>query len=249
MDIVSRLKLFMEYSNIAISQFADTCKIPRPTMSQILNGRNKKISDELISKIHLAYPHLSVLWLMFGEGSMMADGNIRFSEGKKEANPNEGSGQTTQNERNNLFASSDIAPSETSLENNSDNSHERFNDYFIEPTEFATSQKAMNDSATATIDFMYNDPKIERNKKIDAQSDLEPANMQQPGIHSNQLESMTREADTSNTDEEKATCNQQRQKDFPQTSNISIPTSSNKRITNIVVFYSDNSFQSFAPTE
>lgn len=44
-------------------------------------------------------------------------------------------------------------------------------------------------------------------------------------------------------------CNQQRQKDFPQTSNISIPTSSNKRITNIVVFYSDNSFQSFAPTE
>lgn len=114
MDIVSRLKLFMEYSNIAISQFADTCKIPRPTMSQILNGRNKKISDELISKIHLAYPHLSVLWLMFGEGSMMADGNIRFSEGKKEANPNGKPGQTPQNERNNLFASSDIPPTETS---------------------------------------------------------------------------------------------------------------------------------------
>lgn len=249
MDIVSRLKLFMEYSNIAISQFADTCKIPRPTMSQILNGRNKKISDELISKIHLAYPHLSVLWLMFGEGSMMADGNIRFSEGKKEANPNGKPGQTPQNERNNLFASSDIPPTETSQENNSDNSHERFNNYFIESTEFSTPQKAMNDCATATIDFIYNNPKIERNKKIDTQSNLEPTNMPQPGLHSDQQESMARGTDSSNTDEEKATSNQQRQKDFPQTSNISIPTSSNKRITNIVVFYSDNSFQSFAPTE
>ena len=68
MDLVNRLKFFLEKNNIAISQFADTCGIPRPTLSQILNGRNKKISDELISKIHAAYPALSVLWLMFGEG-------------------------------------------------------------------------------------------------------------------------------------------------------------------------------------
>ena len=44
----------MDNQQIAISQFADNCQIPRPTMSQILNGRNKKISDELISKIHAA---------------------------------------------------------------------------------------------------------------------------------------------------------------------------------------------------
>ena len=80
MDIVNRLKLFMDINKIAISQFADTCNIPRPTMSQILNGRNKKISDELISKIHIAYPHLSVLWLMFGEGDMSTEGNIATSE-------------------------------------------------------------------------------------------------------------------------------------------------------------------------
>ena len=79
MDIVSRIKIFMNYLGIANSQFADTCKIPRPTISQVLNGRNKKISDELISKIHEAYPQLSVLWLMFGEGEMVQDANIKIS--------------------------------------------------------------------------------------------------------------------------------------------------------------------------
>lgn len=83
MDIVSRLKVFLTSLKIANSQFADTCGIPRPTISQILNGRNKKISDELISKIHVAYPALSMMWLMFGEGEMLTDSNIKFSEPKK----------------------------------------------------------------------------------------------------------------------------------------------------------------------
>ena len=82
MDIVTRLKQFMVALNIANSQFADTCRIPRPTVSQILNGRNKKISDELISKIHEAYPQLSVMWLMFGEGDMIVGSNIKISEPK-----------------------------------------------------------------------------------------------------------------------------------------------------------------------
>ena len=80
MDFVNRLKLFMENGDISISQFADTCRIPRPTMSQILNGRNKKVSDELIAKIHAAYPELSVLWLMFGEGTMLMQSNTQISE-------------------------------------------------------------------------------------------------------------------------------------------------------------------------
>lgn len=49
-------------------------------MSQILSGRNKKISDEVISKIHGAYPSLSVLWLLFGEGNMLVDENNQISE-------------------------------------------------------------------------------------------------------------------------------------------------------------------------
>lgn len=70
MDIVDRIKLYIKQSGITISQFADTCEIPRPTVSQLLNGRNKKVSDEIFRKIHLAYPLLSINWLMFGEGDM-----------------------------------------------------------------------------------------------------------------------------------------------------------------------------------
>jgi transcriptional regulator with XRE-family HTH domain len=80
MDIVSRIKTFMSAEGIGSTQFADACKIPRPTLSQILSGRNKKISDEVISKVHDAYPNLSVLWLLFGEGNMLVNANIKTSE-------------------------------------------------------------------------------------------------------------------------------------------------------------------------
>ena len=75
MDIVTRLKMFLEQTGISNSQFADTCDIPRPTLSQLLNGRNKKVSDEVIGKIHRAYPTLNVMWLMFGDGQMLLRGS------------------------------------------------------------------------------------------------------------------------------------------------------------------------------
>lgn len=75
MDIVTRLKMFLDQTGISNSQFADTCEIPRPTLSQLLNGRNKKVSDEVIGKIHRAYPSLNVMWLMFGDGEMIMSGN------------------------------------------------------------------------------------------------------------------------------------------------------------------------------
>jgi len=81
MDIVSRLKKFLEQNGISNSQFADTCDIPRPTLSQLLNGRNKKVSDEVIGKIHRAYPSLNIMWLMFGDGEMfVADATHEASQ-------------------------------------------------------------------------------------------------------------------------------------------------------------------------
>lgn len=80
MDLADRIKIFINYLSIGSSQFADNCKIPRPTLSQILNGRNKKISDEIIGKIHNEYPALSVVWLMFGEGEMLVGSNNQMSE-------------------------------------------------------------------------------------------------------------------------------------------------------------------------
>lgn len=80
MSIVDRLKYFMKSADISSSQLADTCGIPRPTVSQILNGRNKKISHDIIDKIHVAYPGLSVNWIMFGEGDMMVNSNFEISK-------------------------------------------------------------------------------------------------------------------------------------------------------------------------
>lgn len=70
MDIVSRLKQFLEATGTSNSTFADTCGIARPTLSQLLNGRNKRVSDEVLSKIHQSYPAINMMWLTFGEGDM-----------------------------------------------------------------------------------------------------------------------------------------------------------------------------------
>ena len=82
MDIVSRLKKFLDRAGISNSQFADTCVIPRPTLSQLLNGRNKKVSDEVIAKIHRAYPSLNIMWLLFGDGEMISGGENNTGEGE-----------------------------------------------------------------------------------------------------------------------------------------------------------------------
>lgn len=86
MDIVSRLKQYLDLCQVSVTQFADACGIPRPSVSQLLNGRNKKVSDEVISKIHAAYPDLSMMWLMFGEGNMETDSNIKTSEAQIDRN-------------------------------------------------------------------------------------------------------------------------------------------------------------------
>lgn len=71
-NVSTRLKLFMDEEGLTISQFADKCGIPRPSLSQLLSGRNKKLSDVVVKQIHDQFPDLSVLWLMFGEGEMLA---------------------------------------------------------------------------------------------------------------------------------------------------------------------------------
>lgn len=70
-NVAVRLKRFVETTGLTYSQFADRCGIPRPSFSQLLNGRNKKLSDIVVKQIHDTFPSLSVLWLMFGEGQML----------------------------------------------------------------------------------------------------------------------------------------------------------------------------------
>lgn len=112
MDLVSRLKQYLNSRGISITQFADECDIPRPSASQLLAGRNKKVSDEIIGKIHYTYPELSVSWLMFGEGDMVMTENIAISTPQKE--PSEGTSAEQQSDiqdyptqPNNLFSVED----------------------------------------------------------------------------------------------------------------------------------------------
>lgn len=73
-SVATRLKFFIDEKGLTSTRFADLCKIPRPSISQLLNGRNKKISDILVGQIHQAFPELSVMWLLFGEGDMIQSG-------------------------------------------------------------------------------------------------------------------------------------------------------------------------------
>ena len=68
--MVERLKLYIEKRGLLPSQFADALGMPRSSFSQLMNGRNKSISDATIGKIHTAFPELSIQWLLFGEGEM-----------------------------------------------------------------------------------------------------------------------------------------------------------------------------------
>ena len=219
MDLVNRLKLFMQNNDIAISQFADNCRIPRPTMSQILNGRNKKISDELIAKIHLAYPRLSVLWLMFGEGEMVLNENIKISEA---LNSSSDSSSPTNQLTDKTFieeeSDSTLYPIKNKQENdgtkNYPDSDAGFSDYFTSNT----------DESQSVIEF---DPISELSPET---TDTKPESSDKPDSTDN-VTSSTSNPFINNEDEQ----------------NISLHTTPGKRITNIVVFYSDNSFQSFSP--
>lgn len=161
MDIVSRLKTFINHLGIPVTQFADTCKIPRPTLSQLLNGRNKKVSDEIIRKLHVEYPQLNVAWLLFGEGDMLASQNFQFSE-----------------------------PQNTSL------------------IDFSDPQTTEKEHSSDTLDFEkgYSDEGSEKNDNEvqEVKMPLKPAS-------------------------------------------IAFDTDKSRRIVNIIVYYSDNSFESFIP--
>lgn len=181
MDIVSRLKFFLDSNNISNSQFADSCKIPRPNVSQLLNGRNKKISNDVVQKIHATYPSLSILWLLFGEGAMMENENIQFSEPK-------------------------IGISET-----------------FEPIQPIENEEIHSDLSP---DHLVQDFMSEKNISF-----THPINIPL--------------SDGKNQDSD----SERRQGKENAQASISISQDALKRITNIVVFYNDNSFQSFLPSQ
>ena len=79
----TRLKQFIAAENISQSQFADTIKVVRASVSHVLSGRNNP-GYEFIRAIMTAYPNLNMEWLILGKGRMYKDmsseGNLFHEE-------------------------------------------------------------------------------------------------------------------------------------------------------------------------
>ncbi|MBF9222293.1 helix-turn-helix domain-containing protein [Hymenobacter ruricola] len=71
MQIVERIRQLLEVRQLSPTQFADAIGVARPIVSHILSGRNKP-SLEVVQRILAAMPDLSMPWLLFGTGPMLA---------------------------------------------------------------------------------------------------------------------------------------------------------------------------------
>lgn len=98
-SVASRLRSLIDSLGLTDSQFADSCSISRPTLSLLLSGKNKKISDVMLSQIHEAFPNVSILWLLFGEGD-------KFLKTKNDDN------NEINHSENSLFQDNDTEPDE-----------------------------------------------------------------------------------------------------------------------------------------
>ena len=242
MDVVSRLKYFMDSSGLTISQFADTCNIPRPTMSQLISGRNKRISNEIFDKIHNGFPNLSILWLMFGEGQMLVNENIEISEPQNAILDNDLVAERADDERVGSLQSSLFASSESVLSGNED---EHPSKNAGSGTNFAeeVGKAFISDKAEQPRQAVYFSEDVPSKANTD---DVVPSSnpyseipSQTPPPHSNQqFQQSGQQSSFRSPNHETAHVEAHR---------VSIAPDSHKKITNIVVFYSDNSFQSFLP--
>ena len=77
--IIQRLNEFISYTGLSSTQFADKAGIPRPTLSQMVHGRNKSVNNQMLAKLNENFPELNILWFLFGQGSMLLDATATIS--------------------------------------------------------------------------------------------------------------------------------------------------------------------------
>ena len=118
--IIERLIAFIGYTGLSNSQFADTAGIPRPSLSQMLHGRNKSLNNQMLGKLNEAFPNLNIMWLLFNQGNMLIDGNIEISERQKDTSNAQQSLDFSKNEMIDAFDDDEL----DDLFNNQDSSNE-----------------------------------------------------------------------------------------------------------------------------
>lgn len=252
MNIIQRLNIFMESTGLSVSQFADKLGVPRPSMSQMLNGRNKKVSNEIIEKLHSVFPTLNVSWLLFGEGDMESSANTQFSSPQitldfADEAPQTPASQPFVDAAGEIQDIADSAPSTNSAAVSDENpTNSSFNTLSACPptTNGATTAPTMTNrpapatpvadqpKTNATAPSAYHD-NIGENSKDGIAKEYEapvPYHKSAPA------------SDSHTTGEEyrvSVLCSS------PESANNA--KSSDKRISSIMVFYSDSSFEIFKP--
>lgn len=214
MDLVSRLKQYLDSRQISVTQFADECGIPRPTASQLLAGRNKKVSDEIIGKIHQCYPALNIIWLMFGEGNMVTAQNIE-----------------TSSPQNNLF--SELSASQHTESQGIPLTQEPQNAYTENPSvKFEPTSAHLSDIGSAPLDshgreFTFNPQTTSGSDRATFTfgAPMSPARPQTTQLN-------TSPSAVSSESEPRP---------------ITVMPDKGKRVTGIVVYYDDRTYESFIP--
>lgn len=69
-----RIYQLMKYQGMSQKEFAATLCIAEGTLSGIFTGRTRP-TNNIVNAIHECFPHISINWLMFGEGEMLLDGD------------------------------------------------------------------------------------------------------------------------------------------------------------------------------
>lgn len=189
MDIVARLNSFINQLGMPVTQIADSCGIPRPSMTQLLKGRNQKISDDVLRKLHARFPRLNILWLLCGEGDMILNENIETSEPQMTA----------------VKASPFSQPSEQQQSQ--------------QTIDFGSAVNQISSSTPDTVGEALQTDTFVSGRTV---NDEDPA----PYITAGAV------------------------KDSASKKTISFaPDNGEKKIVNIIIYYSDNSFEAFVPKE
>lgn len=220
MDLLTRLNDFMQKQRMSSSQFADAIGIPRPSMSQILNGRNKKISNEFIEKLHQAFPTLDMMWLIFGEVTPSL--NATLSDNKRKSEPSLFDTADTTD-------TADIDATDDVEDNQINPKHITYND---------SDKNAVDNTADATEDTKDNISQNETPTPTKSSINIKSVSSTVTDIADDNDNTLSKDTQESFTD------NNSHSDGMPSSV---IKIVSKRSIDTIIVFYDDNTYQRFKP--
>ncbi|MFV0531247.1 MAG: helix-turn-helix domain-containing protein [Flavobacteriales bacterium] len=81
MEINDRIALLKEHFGLSNTEFSERIKVQPSALSHIFSGRNRP-SIDFILKIKHAFPHVSLNWLLLGEGSIEEEKHLMSEKNK-----------------------------------------------------------------------------------------------------------------------------------------------------------------------